>query len=407
MPYALPVPGTADRGESVATQEELTSVLDAVRDAVPTLRRNGVEAEDRRMIPDENIALLEKAGVFRAAVPRAHGGLDLDVAQQARIIAEVSRGCPSTGWLTMVWLTSTWAASLYPDRAQQEVFEGGSTRVSIVFAPTGTLTPADGGYRLDGTWRFNSGVRGAGWDMLAAMVEHPDGTSEELVALVPTGELSLADDWHVSAGAGTGSSTATATGVFVPAHRVVPLEEAMVSATGDRANTGATGRNYGLLGYIMSSVAATFLGMAQGAYELFVERLPGRAITYTDWTEQSLHPLTQQTVATAANKIDAARALSAGWQRVLQDAADAGEQPTDEQKAVIRGQTAFAAQLSKEAVELLFAASGGSVIRRDVPMQRFHRDIQGFSLHALVQLEANLEVQGRVLLGMDPGTYFL
>lgn len=162
----------------MATQEELTSVLDAVRDAVPTLRRNGVEAEDRRMIPDENIALLEKAGVFRAAVPRAHGGLDLDVAQQARIIAEVSRGCPSTGWLTMVWLTSTWAASLYPDRAQQEVFEGGSTRVSIVFAPTGTLTPTDGGYRLDGTWRFNSGVRGAGWDLLAAMVEHPDGTSE-------------------------------------------------------------------------------------------------------------------------------------------------------------------------------------------------------------------------------------
>lgn len=181
----------------------------------------------------------------------------------------------------------------------------------------------------------------------------------------------------------------------------------MVSATGNRANTGATGRNYGLLGYIMSSVAATFLGMAQGAYELFVERLPGRAITYTDWTEQSLHPLTQQKVATAANKIDAARALSAGWQRVLQDAADAGEQPTDEQKAVIRGQTAFAAQLSKEAVELLFAAGGGSVIRRDVPLQRFHRDIQGFSLHALVQLEANLEVQGRVLLGMDPGTYFL
>ncbi|NEE58336.1 acyl-CoA dehydrogenase, partial [Streptomyces sp. SID8455] len=255
MPYALPVPGTADRGESVATQEELTSVLDAVRDAVPTLRRNGVEAEDRRMIPDENIALLEKAGVFRAAVPRAHGGLDLDVAQQARIIAEVSRGCPSTGWLTMVWLTSTWAASLYPDRAQREVFEGGSTRVSIVFAPTGTLTPTDGGYRLDGTWRFNSGVRGAGWDLLAAMVEHPDGTSEELVALVPTSELSLADDWHVSAGAGTGSSTATATGVLVPAHRVVPLEEAMVSATGNRANTGATGRNYGLLGYIMSSVA--------------------------------------------------------------------------------------------------------------------------------------------------------
>ncbi|MER7394127.1 acyl-CoA dehydrogenase family protein [Streptomyces sp. NPDC000151] len=391
----------------MATQEELASVLDAVRDIVPTLRRNGAGAEENRWIPQENLDLLEKAGVFRAAVPRAHGGLDLDAAGQFKVIAEVARGCPSTGWLTMVWLTSTWAASLYPDRAQEGVFTGGSTRVSIVFAPTGTLVPVDGGYRLNGTWRFNSGCRGADWDLLAAMVEHPDGTSEELVALVPTAELSLADDWDVSAGSGTGSVTTTATDVFVPAHRVVALEEAMVSATGERSNTGATGRNYGLLGYVLSGVAAAFVGIARGAYELFLERLPGRGITYTEWTDQRLHPLTQQQVATAANKIDAAEALAGRWLEVLQTAADAGEQPTDAEKAVVRGQTAYAAQLAKEAVELLFSASGGSVIRRDVDLQRFHRDIQGFSLHALVQLNANLEVQGRVLAGLEPGTYFL
>ncbi|WP_406254393.1 acyl-CoA dehydrogenase family protein [Streptomyces chartreusis] len=388
-------------------QEELATVLDAVREAVPTLRANGMEAEERRWIPEENIQLLEKAGVFRASVPRAHGGLDLGVADQFKVIAEVARGCPSTGWLTMVWLTSTWCASLYPDRAQEEVFAGGSTRVSIVFAPTGTLTPVDGGYRLTGTWHYNSGVRGADWDLLAAMVERPDGTSEELVALVPVAELEVADDWHVSAGAATGSCSTTARDVFVPAHRVVSLEEAMVSATGDRANTGATGRNYGLLGYVLSGVAATFTGIGRGAYELFLDRLPGRGITYTDWTDQKLHPLTQIQVATARNKIDAAEALADLWLEVLQRSADAGEQPTDEEKAVIRGRTAYTAQLAKEAVELLYTASGGSVIRREVAMQRFHRDIQGFALHALVQRDANLEVQGRVLLGMDPGTYFL
>ncbi|GAA3531934.1 acyl-CoA dehydrogenase family protein [Streptomyces osmaniensis] len=388
-------------------QEELSTVLDAVREAVPALRANGVEAEERRWIPEENIRLLEKAGVFRASVPRAHGGLDLGVADQFKVIAEVARGCPSTGWLTMVWLTSTWCASLYPDRAQEEVFAGGSTRVSIVFAPTGTLTPADGGYHLTGTWHYNSGVRGADWDLLAAMVQRPDGTSEELVALVPVAELEVADDWHVSAGAATGSCSTTARDVFVPAHRVVSLEEAMVSATGDRANTGATGRNYGLLGYVLSGVAAAFTGIARGAYELFLDRLPGRGITYTDWTDQKLHPLTQIQVATARNKIDAAEALADLWLEVLQRSADAGEQPTDEEKAVIRGRTAYTAQLAKEAVELLYTASGGSVIRREVAMQRFHRDIQGFALHALVQRDANLEVQGRVLLGMDPGTYFL
>ncbi|MFB7086528.1 acyl-CoA dehydrogenase family protein [Streptomyces sp. NPDC056296] len=391
----------------MTTEEELASVLDGVRTTVPVLRRNGPESEQRRWILEENIQLLEKAGVFRAAVPRRFGGLDLDVAQQARIVSEVARGCPSTGWLTMVWLTSAWCVSLYPDRTQEEVFAGGSTRVSIVFAPTGTLKPVDGGYRLDGTWRFNSGVRGADWDLLAAEVELPDGSHQELVALVPAAELTMADDWHVSSGAGTGSCTVTATDLFVPAHRTVPLEEAMVSATGDRSNTGATGRNYGLLGYILSTVAATLTGIAQGAYELFLERVPGRGITYTDWTDQRQHPVTQQQVALAANKIESARALSEHWQQVLQQRADAGEQPTDQEKAVIRGQTAYAGQVCKEAVELLYAASGGSVIRTDVDLQRFHRDIQGLSLHALVQLGANLEVQGRVLMDLEPGTYFL
>ncbi|MFG2879455.1 hypothetical protein ACGFYU_31370 [Streptomyces sp. NPDC048337] len=50
---------------------------------------------------------------------------------------------------------------------------------------------------------------------------------------------------------------------------------------------------------------------------------------------------------------------------------------------------------------------GRSVIHRSVALQRFHRDIEGLSLHALVQLNANLEVQGRVLLGLDPETDFL
>ncbi|GAA3851371.1 acyl-CoA dehydrogenase family protein [Streptomyces sedi] len=391
----------------MATEAEFASVLEGVRAAVPALRRNGQESERQRWIVEENLQLLEKAGVFRAAVPGRFGGLDLDVARQSRLISEVARGCPSTGWLTMVWLTSTWAVTLYPDRAQEEVFAGGDTRVSIVFAPTGTLTPAEGGYRLSGTWRYNSGVGGADWDLLAAMVETPDGSHQELVALVPTGELAVEDDWHVTSGAATGSRTVRADDLFVPAHRTVPLEEAMVAATGDRANTGATGRNYGLLGYILSGVAATLTGIAQGSYELFLERLPGRGITYTDWTDQRQHPVTQQRLAVAANKIEAARALADRWHEVLQRAADAGEQPTDEEKAVIRGQTAYAGQLSKEVVELLYAESGGSVIRADVDLQRFHRDIQGFSLHALVQLGANLEVQGRVLLGLDPGTYFL
>ncbi|MET7505026.1 acyl-CoA dehydrogenase family protein [Streptomyces microflavus] len=391
----------------MATNDDLASVLEAVRSSIPTLRENGLAGEDQRWLPEENLDLLEKAGVFRMAVPARFGGMDLPLADQAKVIAEIGRGCPATAWVTMVWVSSTWTATLYPDQAQKEIFAPGSVRISSAFAPTGTVVETEGGYLLNGSWRFNTGSPGAHWNFTAAMLERPDGSHEEVMAIVPMGQLTVADDWHVSAGSATGSATSTAKDVFVPAHHVTRFEEVMVSATGNRSNTGATGRNYGLLSFVMAECAAVFIGIARGAYELFLERVPGRGITYTDWTDQKLHPLTQIQVATAANKIDAAEALSERWLSLLQERADAGVQPTDAEKAIVRGQTGFAAQLAKEAVEILFNASGGSVIQRSVHLQRFHRDIQGFSLHALAQADVNLELQGRVLLGLEPGTVFL
>jgi 3-hydroxy-9,10-secoandrosta-1,3,5(10)-triene-9,17-dione monooxygenase len=193
----------------------------------------------------------------------------------------------------------------------------------------------------------------------------------------------------------------------VPAHRTMPVPEVLGTGSPDRSNTGATGRNYAMIPYFMVIGAAVYLGMAQGAYELFLDRIPGRGITYTSWTDQSQSPLTHIQVATAADKVAAAKALIETWIPVLQDLADAGEQPTVAERARIRGEIGFCVQLLKEAVELLHSASGASVIHRDVPFQRFYRDITGLSLHALFLPTTNLEVQGRVALGLSPDSAFL
>ncbi|MFE2752546.1 acyl-CoA dehydrogenase family protein [Actinosynnema sp. NPDC059335] len=384
--------------------EALRSVLGAVQDIIPVLRRNGLQAEAERMIPTENIDLQDKAGVFRMAVPRRFGGLELSLADKVAVLAEIARGCPSSGWLAETWVSNAWIATLFPDRAQEEVFANGSVRVSSGFAPTGRVVPVEGGYRLNGRWNFNSGCLGAHWNVTVAVL---DGTDTRVMGLVPMTELTTIDDWDVSGGAGTGSVTTVAEDVFIPSHRVLDFEHAMANNAPGRTNGGADGRSYGLVSMIMAECAAVFTGIARGAYELFLERLPGRGITYTSWTDQRQHPLTQIQVATAKNKIDAADALSRGWLELLQRRADAGELPTVEERAIVRGQTMFAGQLAKEAVDILYSLSGGSVIRRTVPLQRFHRDLQAFMHHGLTNATTNLEVQGRVLLGLDPDTTFL
>lgn len=392
----------------VTTETDVASVLKAVRDIVPKLRENGLKAENQRWLPDENLELLDKAGVFRMATPREFGGLAFSLEEQSKVLAEIARGCASTSWVAMVWVSSAWMVTLYPGELQEEIFAKPSVRVSGGFSPTGTLTPTEGGYTLNGRWGFNSGCHGADWNMMLAFVERPDGTLDDAIALVPIAEFSIEDDWHASSLAATGSATATAKDVFVPAHRVViPSEAQAAIEAGIELPPPPAGRGYGLYSFLFSQAVSTFIGIARGAYELFLERLPGRGISYTPWTEQKEHPLTQIQVATAASKIAAAEALAAEMYRTLQERADAGEEPSLQERAAIRGHSAYAVQLAKEAVEILYNASGASVIKRDVPLQRFHRDIQGLSLHGWIVLSTNLEVYGRVILGMDPDTPLL
>ncbi|MFD0205434.1 MULTISPECIES: acyl-CoA dehydrogenase family protein [Saccharothrix] len=391
----------------MSTDVSPEAMLEAVREMIPTLRQNGAEADRNRWLPDENIALQDKAGVFRMGVPARFGGLAYSAADMVKVISEISRGDGATGWVTMVWVHTAWTVRLFPDKAQEDVFAGGSVRVSGTIPPTGTITRTDGGYVISGKWNFNTGVRGADWNLVNALLEEPDGTQSTMMTLIPVSELTILDDWDVTGAAATGSTTSVAENVFVPEHRVVKYEDVLAGTVEGRSDDGSDGRAYGLMSLVMAIISGIFTGMARGAYEEFLNRVPGRGITYTPWTDQSEHPLTQMQAAIAKNKIDAAEAFSAAWLKVIQDRADAREELTTDEKAIVRGQTMFAAQLAKEAVELLFSAGGGSVIRNDVPLGRFRRDIEALSLHALIQFNANMELQGRVLLGKEPGTPYI
>ncbi|MEV6595114.1 acyl-CoA dehydrogenase family protein [Streptomyces acidicola] len=394
---------TASREEP---QTKLTAVLDAISRISPKLRQNSLTAESEKWIPKESIELLEEAGTFRVAVPERFGGLDLSAADQAEVLTEISRSCGSTGWVASVWMSSAWIATLYPDRAQEEIFANGSVRISGGFTPTGTLTATDGGYILNGSWRFNTGVKGADWNICAAMAEMPNGEHEELFAIVPISEVSVADDWDTFGAAGTGSVTSTVKDVFVPAHRVVDAR-VYDASTGDRWNAEVNGRNYNLTSYILATCAPVYIGLAKGALDLFVERLPGKKITYTEWTDQSRHPYTWVQLATAANKIAACEALQRTWLESMQGTEDTGEKMTVEAKAAVRGQVGYVVQTAKEAVETLYNISSASTIARSNAFQRAYRDITALSLHGLLTPVSSLEAHGRVLLGLEPGTDYI
>src|SRR5262249_6597044 len=78
------------------TPDELVARADALR---PRLLEEQAATEERGYYSEELHDAFREAGFYRIFVPRSYGGLELDVPTFYRVIASVSRGCPSTGWM--------------------------------------------------------------------------------------------------------------------------------------------------------------------------------------------------------------------------------------------------------------------------------------------------------------------
>jgi len=63
--------------------------------------------------------------------------------------------------------------------------------------------------------------------------------------------------------------------------------------------------------------------------------------------------------------------------------------------------------VSRQAVEILYGAGGGSSSYSDTPIQRIFRDVRAVSQHALMNPDTNAELYGRVLYVLDPGTLYI
>ena len=380
-------------------------MLERTRSVLPLLRENAPRCEQARRVVDENIEALTDAGVFRMTVGRHFGGYESSVPTQFDVLAEIASACPSTSWVATILTAMLWNAGMFPDEAQEEVFADPRVRVASVFAPGGQARGVDGGVVVSGRWPFNTGCQNAQWAILTAIVSGDSGEPAPASLLIPYSELVILDDWDATGMAGTGSNTTVADEVFVPAHRILPLAAAMGLDLPSVRNRDSAYWNMSLVAFLIAQASGTPVGLAWGALDAFMARLPGRGITYTDYADQSAAPVTHLQVGEAAMKIFSAEAHAR--EAVDLVARTPGREAPVELRARIRAHSGFATQLAREAVDILYSASGASAIQTSIPIQRYQRDIQALANHALLVPSTSTELYGRVLCGLPPNTPFV
>lgn len=397
----------------MSSTEQITheDVPARVGQVVPTLRANALRAEQEGRVPPENMEALKEAGFLRLNAPARYGGLEASWRSSVESVAEVGRGCSSTSWIAATGLAGQWVIGCLPDEGQDEVFANGpdvlSTCVLSFWASNARQDGED--WVLNGRWPFSTGCLNHEWLGGAATIGEPTGDGPPRIGyfVFPATQARIEPTWNVTGMAGTGSNTVVAEDVRIPATRMIALEELLTNRYRSKQNADHQLWTTPVSGVIFAGSLGTPIGIARNAMEAFMERLPGRSITYSHYTDQSAAPITHIDLARASSLQYASETLSAAIAGYVDRRnADRSEWSLTD-RAKMRADVSMALQLAREAIWVLFENSGASGIQQDVVVQRCLRDINALSVHALLHKNNNYEIYGRVLTGGDPLTPLL
>ena len=380
------------------------------RALVPEIRARAEETERNRRISPEIIAKIRDAELLRTTRPKEFGGFEFDPTVALEIALTISTACASTGWAVNGALSNGISFGHYPVETQRELWgEGGDPFSCACFAPTGTATPAEGGYVLSGKWSFASGVDHASWIRLGAFIKAPAGAADApadgAFFLLPTAEVEIEDNWFVYGLCGTGSKNIIVHDAFVPAHRVLRFADTRAGRTSGAQHHPNPLYRLPLLVLGASMLASTAVGAAKGALADYLEMTAGRQTRGAlagGGLAMAEFATVQLRYAEAEAAAEAAELILMTDLRSAMAKLRAGEEITVADRIRARRDQAYATRLALQAVEALNASTGGAGLLLANPIQRAWRDVNAVARHVSLNWDAVGTMYGQHAFGLEP-----
>jgi alkylation response protein AidB-like acyl-CoA dehydrogenase len=335
-------------------------------------------------------------------VPAKFGGYEVDPITFVKIIEEISAVDGSAGWVVSVCAVGgLFAGFLREDAAEKIYGDNADTVVAGGINPTGRAVADDTGFTVAGRWAFGSGVRHADWVYGNCVVYDGeqmrlDSTGKPITRLMlfPVKACAIYDTWQVGGLRGTGSHDFGVKDLFVPA------ELSVMAFAGKPSQPGNLFKFPFSLFAVL--VAAVPLGIARGAILALVELAKAKKPTGASsllCERQSA----QIAVARAKALLCSGRAFLFEALREMGHEIDAYGEAGMECRAALRLACTQAAINAGQAVDLMFEAGGATSVYTSSSLERCFRDVHVAMQHVAVS-STSLELAGRVILGLDPGT---
>ncbi len=399
---AVPVP------KPDLTPEGMIEAAVALR---PLLREKQVETEEAGRILDEINAACDAAGFYRALQPRQFGGYEFDLPMFAKVMIEVARGCPSTGWVVAFTAGHTHLFAKYPLATQAEAYGAtGEFRAPMVSGRDAGARKVDGGYLVNGTWDYASGIDVSTHFFAQAPVriegeEEPKG---QAIALLNRDQYEIQHNWAMLGMQGSGSHRVIVKDVFVPESRVsernllMPVPAAPEERNFDNPMYAGPSANI-----LMCEIAAVAIGTGYAALDCYEEILQRRTVPRSTKIRAEDREF-QVYFGEAMGLLDLARSALIGCTQQYMDACE------DE----VSGKTTFTQEvgqrivqveqqcckLAGDAVNIMFRTAGSSEAKPGRTMQRYFRDMSTLLTHVSLTHDRTFEMISKMHFGLEkPG----
>jgi len=372
------------------------------RALVPLIEAAGdrIEAE-RRIVPDV-VAALHEAGLFHMLLPPAMGGGGADIVAFNRVIEAIAAADASTAWCLSQQVASTQAAGYLDPKIAREVF--GPPHGAVAWGPPSGATAkvADGGYIVNGRWRFASGSGHCPWiGGHSAVIERDgkprlDGKGQAVMRtmLFRKERAVWTDIWHTIGLRGTGSNQYEVKDLFVPDAYTTWRDQ-----PSDRTDDGPL-YNIPLLTLYGIGFCGVGLGLARASLDAFMTLAAGKTGRVGRGVLRD-NPVIQSEVAKVAGGLHAARAFLRDMLEDIWDAANK-DGATLEQRARLRLAITGALDQSVRTVDFAYTAAASSAIFNGSPFERRFRDMHTVTAQGQAHM-SNFESAGQALFGLEPG----
>jgi len=373
------------------------AVLAKIRALAPTVNA-GLSRMDRecRLTPEVVDGLIA-TGLFRASVPRAYDGLELDPVSQTRLVEACSRLDGSVGWIAMIGVVGGHIAASLPPAVAREFF----ARDDAICAGQGfsvgqRADVVPGGWRVSGRFTFGSGVCHArmmffsvglyenGQPVLTA-----NGTPRTRILVTSASNVRIIETWDTLGMRGTGSHDFTMENLFVPTDYSFDMGQV------PRVDAPL----YKAPALPISYQAGVPLGIARAALDeahalCRTKRvIPGNHLLQDD-------PRTQECIGRAETNLAAARnyifdVLTDAWATL-----SAGQPLSPEQRTACRMTLVHAHEAGRKVVDSMVNLAATSSLGRSSVLERALRDIITASQHRQVH-PRHYAGGGRAYLGVS------